>query len=132
MTSAEQTEPLHRAACHCGRVTADVFAPLPETAYECNCSICVKKAYLHWFVPRHLVRVHADDDALLTYTFNTGQAKHCFCAICGVAPFYVARSHPDSIDVNVRCVEDADVAKLTILPFDGRNWEAAVERLRNS
>lgn len=130
MAAIDQAEPLHRAVCHCGRVVAEVFAPLPNEVYECNCSVCTKKAYLHWFVPKHLVRVHAAGDALVTYTFNTGRAKHHFCVTCGVAPFYVARSHPDDLDVNVRCVEHVELSRLTILPFDGRNWEAAVERLR--
>lgn len=130
MTATEHTQPPHRAVCHCGRVVVEVFAPLPDEVHECNCSICAKKAYLHWFVPKHLVRVHAPDDALATYTFNTGRAKHHFCVTCGVAPFYVARSHPDSLDVNVRCVEGVDLSRLTIVPFDGRNWEVAVERLR--
>jgi len=75
------------------------------------------------------VRIDAQDDALTTYTFNTGRAKHHFCSVCGIAPFYVARSHPDNYDVNVRCVERADLSKLKVLPFDGRNWETAVREL---
>jgi len=122
-------EPQHRASCHCGRVRIDVFAALPDEIYDCNCSICTKKAYLHWFVPKELARIEVDDDALATYTFNTGRAKHHFCAVCGAAPFYVARSHPDNLDVNVRCVEGVDLSQLTILPFDGRNWETAVKEL---
>lgn len=129
MSNTHPAEPLHRASCHCGRVRVDVFAPLPAEVYDCNCSVCTKKAYLHWFVPREVVRLSTADGALMTYTFNTGRAKHHFCSVCGAAPFYVARSHPDSLDINVRCVEDADLSQLTILPFDGRNWEAAVEQL---
>jgi hypothetical protein len=87
------------------------------------------KGYLHWFVPSDRVRVHAEEGALATYTFNTGRAKHHFCATCGVAPFYVARSHPDAIDVNVRCVAGADLSRLEIVPFDGQNWEQAVADL---
>jgi hypothetical protein len=29
------------------------------------------------------------------------------------------------VDVNVRCIEGIDLAALTIVPFDGQNWEAA-------
>ena len=132
MTNApehHEGEPLHRASCHCDRVSVNVFAALPNEIYDCNCSICTKKAYLHWFVPKDRVQIDVKDDALATYTFNTGRAKHHFCAVCGAAPFYVARSHPDNLDINVRCVEGADLSKLTILPFDGRNWEAAVQEL---
>jgi hypothetical protein len=65
-------------------------------------------------------------DELTTYTFNTGIAKHTFCGTCGIHPFYVPRSDPDKIDVNVRCLEGIDLAALRPLPFDGRNWEAAM------
>lgn len=123
--------PPYRGSCHCGSVSIAVFAPLPDRIYECNCSICTKKAYLHWFVPKGRVRIEAAADALATYTFNTGRAKHHFCTHCGAAPFYVARSHPDEIDVNVRCVEGVQLDRLEIVPFDGRNWEEAVARLRD-
>ena len=56
-------------------------------------------------------------------------ARHHFCRHCGVAGFYVPRSHPDCIDVNVRCLEGVDLGALTIVPFDGRNWEASRARL---
>jgi hypothetical protein len=52
-------------------------------------------------------------------------AKHYFCPRCGVASFYIARSAPDKIDINVRCLEGVDIAALAIDNFDGRNWEAA-------
>jgi hypothetical protein len=32
-------------------------------------------------------------DALSTYTFNTGTAKHTFCKHCGMHPFYTPREH---------------------------------------
>ena len=69
-------------------------------------------------------------DALTTYRFNTGTAQHTFCATCGIHPFYVPRSDPDKIDVNVRCLDGVDLAAQAA-PFDGRNWEHAIaERCR--
>jgi hypothetical protein len=65
-------------------------------------------------------------EALTTYTFNTGTAKHTFCATCGIHPFYVPRSDPDKIDVNVRCLDGVDLAAIKPLAFDGRNWEHAI------
>jgi hypothetical protein len=52
-------------------------------------------------------------------------AKHQFCRHCGVHPFYVARSDPDKIDVNARCLDGVDPDELRPRPFDGKNWEAA-------
>ena len=96
---------------------------------ECNCSICTRKAYLHLIVPRDRFRLLAGDDALATYRFGTMTAQHHFCRHCGVASFYVPRSHPDRIDVNVRCLDDVDVGALRIEPFDGRRWEASIDTL---
>ncbi len=38
--------------------------------------------------------------------------------MCGVHPFYVPRSDPDKIDVNVRCLDGVDVASLSPKPFE--------------
>jgi hypothetical protein len=64
-------------------------------------------------------------DDLTTYTFNTGVAKHTFCSRCGVKSFYIPRSHPDGVSVNVRCLDDGTVLSMNVKPFDGSNWEAA-------
>ena len=69
-------------------------------------------------------------DNLTTYRFNTGVAKHTFCRTCGIHPFYTPRSHPDQIDVNVRCLDGNVIDRFTITPFDGRNWEASIVTLR--
>jgi hypothetical protein len=108
--------------CHCGRIAFEVNAELGSVD-ECNCSICAKKAYLHWIVPRAAFRLLTPEENLSTYKFNTRVARHHFCKVCGVAPFYIPRSDPDKIDVNARCLEGVDFAKLAVNQFDGRNWE---------
>ena len=120
-------EAVHRGGCHCGRVAYEVSEPI-ERVSKCNCSICTKKGYLHWIVSRERFRLLTPVSELATYTFNTGVAKHHFCPVCGVASFYVPRSDPDRIDVNVRCVEDVDLAGLDVVLFDGRNWEESMRR----
>lgn len=92
---------------------------------DCNCSVCSKKGFLHWIVPQSAFSLLTGDDSLSDYRFNTGVARHLFCRRCGVHSFYVPRSDPDKIDVNVRCLDGIDVATLSIRPFDGRNWERA-------
>jgi len=64
----------------------------------------------------------AGGDVLATYTFNTGVAKHTFCSICGIKPFYTPRSNPDGVDVNLNCLEPLPAA-IRVVDFDGRNWE---------
>jgi hypothetical protein len=112
--------------CHCGRVRFRVTGDLAQTTC-CNCSICTKKGILHLIVPLDQFELLRGRDHLTTYTFNTGVAKHTFCRYCGMHPFYVPRSDPDKIDVNVRCLDDIDVTALSPKPFDGKNWEAAMQ-----
>jgi hypothetical protein len=121
---------ISRGGCHCGRIAYEVMGR-PDRVEQCNCSICTKKGYLHWIVPRGDFRLLTPIDDLATYTFNTRVAKHHFCPRCGVAPFYIARSDPDKIDVNARCLDGVNIAALKIEPFDGRNWEAAFAASRN-
>jgi hypothetical protein len=120
---------VYRGGCHCGRVAYEVVGPIQGRVSECNCSICTKKGYLHWIIPRERFRLLTSWEDLSTYTFNTHTAKHHFCPQCGVASFYIARSDPNMIDVNLRCVEGIDLAALKLAHFDGRNWEKAMEEL---
>lgn len=112
-------------SCHCGRVRFRARGDLTNTVV-CNCSMCTMKGYVHLIVGPEAFELLAGGDELTTYRFNTGTAKHTFCRHCGVHPFYVPRSHPDKIDVNVRCLAGVDVASLSPRPFDGQNWEQAM------
>lgn len=115
---------IYRGGCHCGRVAFEVEGDIKRVS-ECNCSICRKKAYLHWIVPRERFRLLTPAENLATYTFNTGVAKHHFCRTCGVAAFYIPRSDPDKVDVNARCLDEVNLSALQIDSFDGQNWEEA-------
>jgi len=113
--------------CHCGRVRFRVTADLDKVS-DCNCSICTKKGILHLIVPPEQFELVSGQDDLATYQFNTGTAKHTFCKVCGIHPFYVPRSDPDKIDVNVRCIDGIDLTTISAKPFDGRNWEASMAK----
>jgi len=111
--------------CHCGRVRFRVTASL-DGVTECNCSICTKKGFLHLIVEPAQFELLSGAEALTTYRFNTGTARHTFCTTCGIHPFYVPRSDPDKIDVNVRCLDNVDPSRFTLDRFDGKNWEQAI------
>jgi len=103
------------------RVTAEL-----DRVTECNCSICSKKGFLHLIVAPDRFELLSGQDALSTYQFGTRTARHHFCAICGIASFYVPRSDPDKIDVNVRCLDGIELATLRIARFDGQHWEESM------
>jgi hypothetical protein len=85
--------------------------------------------HLHLHVSKKDFRVLQGEDALTTYTFNTGVAQHYFCSVCGVKSFYIPRSHPHGVSVNVHCLDPHTVEKVTVTPFDGKNWEQNVATL---
>ena len=70
----------HTGGCHCGRVRFEVIAPEILAVSDCNCSICSKSGYLHLTVPKSRFKLLSGSEALTTYQFNTGTAKHLFCS----------------------------------------------------
>lgn len=119
---------IYPGSCHCGAVTFEVDAPEQLTVVNCNCSICNKSGFLHLIVPNSKFTLLSGEDKLTTYTFNTGVAKHSFCKLCGIKPFYIPRSNPDGVDVNVHCL-DIKPKTMTCTDFDGQNWERDAHRL---
>jgi hypothetical protein len=120
----------YEGGCHCGRVRFRARADLALVS-ECNCTICTKKGILHLGAAREDFELLSGDDALATYQFNTGTARHMFCRHCGIHAFGVPRLHPDRITVNARCLDGVDVAALKPSRlFDGHNWEEAARARR--
>jgi len=119
----------HRGGCHCQRVRFEVQAPAELVLYECNCSICAMVGYQHLIVKAEAFRLLQGAESLSQYRFNTGAARHLFCAVCGIKSYYVPRSHPDGISVNARCLDVGTVRKRSLLPFDGQHWEAAQQQV---
>jgi len=110
--------------CHCGAVRFEAKLPAKVLAQACNCSICAMTGFVHVIVPEQRFRLIKGADNLTAYTFNTGVARHLFCATCGVKSFYRPRSNPDGWSVNARCLDGADGLDIEIEAFDGQNWEA--------
>ena len=116
--------PTYTGGCHCGRVRFEVSGQIDQVL-ECNCSICRKKGFLHWIVEPEQFRLLSAPDALSLYEFHTKTAKHYFCSACGISSYYIPRSHPNMIDVNLRCVDGVNLEELEIEFFDGQDWEQA-------
>lgn len=119
---------IYKGGCHCGAVKFEVETTHITEVHECNCSICSKSGYLHLIIPKSVFHLVSGKDNLNEYTFNSGIAKHLFCRTCGVKSFYIPRSNPDGISVNVRCLEPLPDS-FEIVPFDGLNWEQHAGKL---
>ncbi len=109
--------------CHCGTVKWQ--APVPtdwdgKTAYLCNCSLCRRKQQITLAVPKDSVTLVSGADNLTTYQWNKGIAKHYFCKSCGVYTHHQRRSDPDTIGLNLACVDEIDLDALEIGSVDGK------------
>lgn len=120
----------HRGSCHCGAVQFEFDAPAAVDVTDCNCSMCDMTGYEHVFVPKPDLRFVSGQGDLTEYRFNTGQAVHMFCKICGIKPLYQPRSHPDAWSVNLRCVQGETLSVARRIPFEGRDWEANIAGLK--
>jgi len=102
---AEARTPL-RAACHCGTVKFTVLLTDGlRTARRCNCSFCRMRGAVAVSANLDGIQVLQGQDSLTLYQFNTGEAKHYFCARCGIYTFHARRSDPTQYGVNVACIE---------------------------
>ena len=63
------------------------------------------------------------EDRLTDYQFKTKTIHHLFCPVCGIRSFArgIGPDGREMIAINVRCLEDVDLASLPVRPFDGRS-----------
>ncbi len=117
--------PRYTGSCHCQAVRFEVETVI-DSVTECNCSVCSKKGFLHHRVPPDLFTLLSGEDQLGTYQFGTLVAKHHFCKVCGVHVFTRPRAAPELYTINVRVLDDFDLAQsgAKVVKFDGRDWEA--------
>lgn len=102
----------HEAACHCGAVKLRIrLADGFNTARRCTCSLCRMRGAVAVTADVDGIDILEGAEHLTLYQFNTGLARHYFCAICGIYTHHQRRSNSDQYGVNVACIEG-------ISPFD--------------
>lgn len=112
----------YKGSCHCGHIAYEVDGELTG-AMACNCSICSRRGSLLWFVPRDKLRLLTPEKDLSTYTFNKHVIQHRFCPTCGMHPFGegVDPKGNKMAAINIRCLENIDLAAVPVQHFDGRS-----------
>lgn len=112
---------MYKGSCHCGKIAFEVEGEL-SGAMACNCSICSRKGALMWFVPRDKLRLLTPEQDMATYTFNKHVIQHHFCPSCGMHPFGEGADPQGNrmAAVNIRCLEDINLAAVAVKNFDGR------------
>lgn len=109
--------------CHCKVVHYEAKLDLTQPVMECNCSHCQAKGFLLAFVPAENFTLLSGEDSLTEYRFYKEKLQHLFCKICGVQAF--AKGEKDGAimyGVNIRTIDDIDIAKLQRIPVDGKSF----------
>jgi hypothetical protein len=113
---------VHTGGCHCGKVRFEVKTAL-EQVITCNCSICQKTGSILTFVPAQDFKLLSGEDALTDYQFNKKVIHHLFCSTCGIRSFARGKNADgsDAVAINVRCLDDVDIAALKPFAYDGKS-----------
>lgn len=115
-------------SCHCGGVKMKVrLTDGLSTARRCNCSFCGMRGAVTLSAPLDGITIVEGAELLSLYSFNTGVAKHYFCARCGIYTHHHRRSQPAEYGVNLACIEGHgpfDIREIPVLdgqhhPSDG-------------
>ena len=115
------------ASCHCGGYRLEI-PQLPEETTSCNCSWCSRVGGLWGYYPPEDVTMVAHETDRI-YDPND-MNRHLFCSVCSClmyndTPVYDFETHQDTgkrqFSVNLRMVEDADVASLPVCELDGKH-----------
>ena len=106
--------------CHCGAVRFEAEVDT-SSGIECNCSYCSKAAPILSACVGEKLNVVTGEDALTDYRFNKRVIAHLFCRHCGIGPFGrgKGRDGKPMAMVNLRCVDDIDLASVERNPFNG-------------
>jgi len=120
MTDAAEVKE-YEGSCQCGAVRFSARTDL-EGLIRCNCSRCRRMGFVLKAVPADHFVLHAGQEALTEFRFNTRHIEHLFCATCGVEAFArgVDRSGRALYMVNVNCLPEAEYDLAAVQLFDGR------------
>ncbi|KAJ7510718.1 Mss4-like protein [Mycena galericulata] len=113
---------VYTGSCHCGIVRFTLLSREPLLAAKaCNCSICSRDAAVWDYVDTPTVSFQGLD-SLVEYTFGRRDTYHGFCGVCGVAirERYVGGDRDRRMALNVRTMNEVDLATLEITTYDGK------------
>ena len=101
--------PVHKSTCHCGAVELEIY--LPDGIVDprrCNCSICRRKGAIVGSVPLSGLKIVKGEEKLGLYQFDSKEAEHYFCSVCGIYTHHKRRSNPNQYGINLGCLEGVD------------------------
>ncbi|MFM9967091.1 MAG: GFA family protein [Burkholderiales bacterium] len=96
---------LQQGSCHCGAVVFEVRLENGlQKLRRCNCSLCRRKGAVMASVPLIGLKVIKGEEKLTLYQWNTQNAKHYFCSVCGIYTHHQRHSTPNEYGFDVACL----------------------------
>jgi len=116
-------ETTYHGGCQCGAVRYRVDLDLTKPAITCNCSMCGRAGTMLQFAPASKFSLESGEDRLTDYQFNKRAIHHLFCKTCGIKSFSRGKNAEggDTVAINVRCLDDVDLASVPTQAFDGKS-----------
>ena len=114
---------VHKSTCHCGAVELEIWLPAGIVdPRRCNCSICRRKGAIVGSVPLSDLKIVKGGNKLSLYQFDSKEAEHYFCSVCGIYTHHKRRSNPDQYGINLGCLENVDLELIAeVKIYDGAN-----------
>ncbi|KAI1115358.1 glutathione-dependent formaldehyde-activating enzyme [Nemania sp. NC0429] len=122
----------YRGNCHCSAFVYEITPGEIKQSFECNCSICYKKAAI-WVFPKatDVKFIKGDQWGMTTYTFGSKQYNHKFCPTCGTSVLVIKQSEGGEaqLGINARTLQHGhlDAWKLERKSFDGKALSPAYD-----
>lgn len=111
---------VYQGSCHCASVRFCIDTDEPLGPYfRCDCSLCSRKGAVMGEAARCALQLTCGGEQLVTYTWNSGEALHHFCKLCGIYTHHVMRGATERIGVNMACIDGFDVATLADVEWGG-------------
>jgi hypothetical protein len=104
------------ATCECGAVRVELETA-PETAGDCNCSICRRYGVLWAYYSLNQVRVSGDTTIYLRGVRRT-EFHHCVVCRC-LTHWSAVDKTRDRMGVNARLLPPEVLQRAKIVPLDG-------------
>ena len=115
MKIKDLTLPL-KGQCHCGSVTYEINSAITGLR-RCNCSICRRKGFVMGTALAKEIKIMSGSEFLNTYKWNTNEAEHYFCKLCGTNTHHKRRSPRNEYGYNIGCIEGFDMEWIKDIPF---------------
>ena len=113
---------LYKSSCHCQSIRFQFMKDEIKDGLQCNCSICIRRGSIlsTFLLSPEEIDLIQNKPFLGSYSFASHKASHYFCKNCGIYMFHSTLSKPGFYRINLGCIEDLDIYKLSTKLFNGK------------